>query len=236
VLASVQSAAFLVAFSLVTWVFGIRLGGLDARSLRWRGSPRWFLGGLALGAGPAAAAMALAVPAAGAGWQLDGGTVAAWLATLPPLLAVLAPAALAEELIFRGAPMVHLAAAFGRPAAIVGLAALFGLLHARNPGATPLALGNVALAGVFLGAAFYLPGGLMTAFGAHLGWNLTLAALAAPVSGLPFAVPWLDYRTGQPGWLSGGSFGPEGGLLATLALAVATVVAVRLATRDKEQA
>ena len=92
-----------------------------------------------------------------------------------------------------------------------------------QPGITPLAVGNIALAGVFLGIAFYLPGGLWTATGAHLGWNATLAALAAPVSGLPFAMPWLDYRSGGPAWLSGGGFGPEGGLLGTAALVLATV-------------
>ena len=56
---------------------------------------------------------------------------------------------------------------------------------------------------------------MWTAFGAHLGWNATLAALAAPVSGLPFDIPYIDYRMGGPAWLTGGAFGPEGGLLAT---------------------
>ena len=90
-----------------------------------------------------------------------------------------------------------------------------------NPDVTPLGLGNIALAGIFLGLAFYAPGGLWTAFGAHLGWNATLAALDAPVSGLPFDIPLLDYRAGRarPG-SPAGAFGPEGGLLATLALTV----------------
>jgi hypothetical protein len=133
-----------------------------------------------------------------------------------------------EELIFRGVPQVVLGDAFGRGTAIVVLAVIFALMHGLNPGITPLATGNIALAGVFLGASFYLPGGLWTATGVHLGWNATLAALAAPVSGLPFAMPWLDYRAGGPGWLTGGGFGPEGGVLATVALALATVVTVRL--------
>ena len=92
---------------------------------------------------------------------------------------------------------------------------IFALFHGLNPGITPLGLGNIALAGIFLGVAFYAPGGLWTAFGAHLGWNATLAALDAPVSGLPFSIPLIDYRAGDPVWLSGGHFGPEGGLLAT---------------------
>jgi membrane protease YdiL (CAAX protease family) len=48
---------------------------------------------------------------------------------------------------------------------------IFGLAHGLNPEVTPLAIGNVALAGVFLSLAFYAPGGIWTAWGAHLGWN-----------------------------------------------------------------
>jgi CAAX protease family protein len=89
---------------------------------------------------------------------------------------------------------------------------------------TAAAIGNIALAGIFLSLAFYSPGGMWTAFGAHLGWNATLAALAAPVSGLPFDIPAIDYRTGHPVWLTGGAFGPEGGLLATVTLTLTVVL------------
>ena len=113
----------------------------------------------------------------------------------------------------------------GRGRAIVLLSVLFALAHLSNPDVTAAGIGNIALAGIFLSLAFYSPGGMWTAFGAHLGWNATLAALAAPVSGLPFDIPYIDYRMGSPVWLTGGAFGPEGGLLATVTLA-ATVVLV----------
>ena len=94
-------------------------------------------------------------------------------------------------------------------------------LRARPHPATPTsprrASGNIALAGIFLSLAFYTPGGMWTAFGAHLGWNATLAALAAPVSGLPFDIPYIDYRAGRPGLAHRRPFGPEGGLLGTVA-------------------
>jgi CAAX protease family protein len=91
------------------------------------------------------------------------------------------------------------------------------------------------MAGVFLGVAFYLPGGLWTATGAHLGWNLAQTAMAAPVSGLPFSTPWLDYHPGQPAWVSGGSFGPEGGIVATVVLLLTVMIAARFTQRDKER-
>jgi membrane protease YdiL (CAAX protease family) len=137
------------------------------------------------------------------------------------------PAALAEELAFRGVPLVALSNAFGRIPSIVMLGMLFSYAHAGNPGVSQLALLNIAFAGIFLALAFFTPGRLWTSTGAHLGWNLAIAALAAPVSGIPLPMPWLDYAPGSPSWLTGGGFGPEGGVLATLAIAAGAALAGR---------
>ena len=233
-----QGLVLTAAFGLATWAIGLRvmrLGpavlGLPPLTQGIRGLGR----GVLLGAIPAAAAMLLAVPAGGASWRFDGGTVAAWGVVTASTGAALLPAALAEELIFRGLPVAVGALAFGRPAAVLALAVLFAAGHAGNPGIGWLGALNIALAGVLLGVAFFLPGGLWTATGAHLGWNLSLAALAAPVSGLPFPMPGLDYVAGAPQWLTGGGFGPEGGLLATLTLSGTILVATRTLTHTKER-
>jgi membrane protease YdiL (CAAX protease family) len=228
--ALVQGAALLLAFGAATWVVGIRALHLDATDLRWRTRLGWARGlaaGLAFGILPAAVAMTLGVFTAGAGWIHDGGSLTQWLDQVGKTVLILAPAALAEELMFRGLPLVVLARALGRGRAILLLSVLFALAHVRNPDVTVAGIGNIALAGIFLSLAFYSPGGMWTAFGAHLGWNATLAALAAPVSGLPFDIPYIDYRTGSPSWLTGGAFGPEGGLLATATLAATVVLAAR---------
>lgn len=232
--AALQSAVMLPVFVLVTWLVGVRVARLGPDQLRWRGGTADLMRGLLIGAAPAAVIMLAAVPLAGAGWVRDGGTVPAWLGGVGQLTVLFTPAALLEELIFRGVPLVLLAMTVGRPLALVVTAVLFGLLHATNPDVTPLALGNVALAGLFLGLVFYHRGGLWTATGAHLGWNLTHAALAAPVSGLPFTLPGIDFHPGQPAWLSGGAFGPEGGVLATLVLALAVVMAARFLEPGEE--
>jgi membrane protease YdiL (CAAX protease family) len=226
--ALIQGLALLVAFGAATWLVGVKAFGLGAADLRWRTRLRWAKGlgaGLVLGILPAAVAMTMGVFTAGAEWIHDGGSMGQWVAQVGKTVLILAPAALAEELMFRGVPLVVTARALGRTPAILLLSILFALAHVRNPDVSAAALGNIALAGIFLSLAFYTPGGMWTAVGAHLGWNATLAALAAPVSGLPFDIPYIDYHSGGPGWLTGGAFGPEGGLLATVVLG-ATVVLV----------
>ncbi|MBA3497601.1 MAG: CPBP family intramembrane metalloprotease [Gemmatimonadales bacterium] len=225
--ALVQGAVLLLAFGAATWVVGIRALRLDAVDLRWRTPLARAKGlgvGIALGVLPAAVAMAMGVFTAGAEWTRDGGSLAQWLSQAGRTALILAPAALSEELMFRGLPLVVAAGVLGRGRAIVLLSVLFALAHILNPDVTAGGIGNIALAGIFLSLGFYSPGGMWTAFGAHLGWNATLAALAAPVSGLPFDIPYIDYQTGSPTWLTGGAFGPEGGLLATVTLAAAVAL------------
>ena len=146
------------------------------------------------------------------------------------LALLLLPAAFAEELVFRGVGYIALSKVFGRLGPAIVLSVLFGAAHLGNPHVTPLAVANVALAGIFLSAALWLPGGIWAATGVHLGWNITLAALGAPVSGLDFTLPMLDYSMGGPGWLTGGAFGPEGGVIATLIVTTAAVLLFRRTT------
>jgi membrane protease YdiL (CAAX protease family) len=223
-----QGLTSLLAFGAATWLVGWVALRLGAGELRWRSRLGWVRGfgaGLVFGILPAAIVMTLGLFTAGAGWVRDGGSLGGWTAQVGKTILLLAPAALSEELMFRGLPMVIVAGVFGRGRTILLLSILFAMAHVTNPGVTISGLGNIALAGILLSLAFYSPGGMWTAFGAHLGWNSTLAALGAPVSGLPFDIPFIDYTMGSPTWLTGGRFGPEGGLLGTLVLAGAVVLA-----------
>ena len=226
----------LLGFGFATWVIGFRALRLRRWDLRWappRLGLRGFGIGLTIGAASAGLAMLGAVVLAHSHWSPDQGGLKDYITQVVKTFVVLAPAALSEEIMFRGVPLIVMAAALGRGTALVLIAGLvFALFHVLNPGATALGLGNIALAGIFLGVAFYAPGGLWTAFGAHLGWNATLAALDAPVSGLPFNIPLLDYCPGDPAWLSGGRFGPEGGLMATVAITAALLVIMRWARKE----
>ena len=226
-----QAATMLLSTALFTWLIGMRVLGLTLGDLRYTGEHRalgFALGGIA-GALAAGTALVIAVLLGAAEWTRDQGTPLDYLQAAGRTILVLAPAALSEEALFRGVPLLLLARALGRGTAIVLVAVVFALAHLDNPNVTPLAIGNIALAGVFLGLAFYASGGIWMAWGAHLGWNAMLAALDAPVSGIPFRIPFLDYDAGDPAWLTGGQFGPEGGLSSTLALTIAVLVARRWA-------
>lgn len=226
----VQGISVLVAGGLATWLIGRRVLALTGRDLRWTGAGRvlpGFAWGVLAGGLAAGLTLGIAVVAGTAAWTGDEGTLGDYVARATLTVLVLAPAALSEEVVFRGVPLVLLAGAMGRGSAVAVTSIVFALAHLANPHPSTLALGNIALAGIFLALCFYAPGGIWTAWGAHLGWNGLLAALDTPVSGLPFDIPFLDYQAGTPSWLTGGAFGPEGGLAATLALALAIPLAAR---------
>jgi membrane protease YdiL (CAAX protease family) len=227
---TLQTIALMAGFLATTAVIaGLGLKW-DLSDLRWTksgASPGSIGLALLLGVAPAVLVLGVAVPVGGAGWSLDGETFGAWAMAIGGLGLSLLPAAFIEEVMFRGVAFVALARAFGPWRAAIGLSVLFAAAHLANPNVTWLGVANIALAGIFLSGVFYLGGGIWSATAAHLGWNLTLAALGAPVSGLGFTLPMLDYATGEPGWLTGGTFGPEGGVLATMVLGAATVLVAR---------
>jgi membrane protease YdiL (CAAX protease family) len=203
--------------------------GLAPEDLRWKGSgPAWRGPLVAFVVGAVLIGLVMALGAlAGARWTPDQGTMAAYLGRVGFILLMLAPAALAEEVVFRGLPLILLDRTVGRGVAIGLTALLFALAHSPNTGVTTLGIGNICVAGILLGVLLFAPGGIWTATGLHLGWNWALAALDAPVSGTDFKIPFIDYLPGQTTWLTGGQFGPEGGLMASAVLALATVVAAK---------
>jgi membrane protease YdiL (CAAX protease family) len=154
-----------------------------------------------------------------------------WLGTALLLLCIMAPAALWEELAFRG--YLYAVAAEAAPTANRALiarsvsSAVFGLVHLMNPGAGVRTTLIVMLAGWCLSEVRERIG-LPAAFTAHLAWNWVMAAfMHAPVSGFPFATPGYRAVVDGPDWLTGGGWGPEGGVVAAVVLGAAALWAQR---------
>lgn len=129
-----------------------------------------------------------------------------------------------EELAFRGYELKNLAEGFfggrlgARGAIVLAFlcsSALFGAGHASNANATFVSTVTVVLAGVLIALPYLLTGELAIPIGLHLAWNLFQGPVFGfPVSGnLPSTHLYSIEVTGPAAW-TGGSFGPEAGLMA----------------------
>lgn len=129
-----------------------------------------------------------------------------------------------EELVFRGYPFQRLVDSVGPPAAVAAFSALFGLAHLANPSPTWVSTLNTMLIGVPLAVAYLRTRSLWMPIGMHFAWNfLEGYVLGLPVSGLAFPAAVAQAESHGAAWLTGGTYGPEGGLLTTQVIVAATV-------------
>lgn len=191
------------------WSF-VGLGGENAK-------PRTLLGGVALGAAPIAIASLILLAV---GYMVvQESAPGSWLATAIKVLMILLPAAFYEELLMRGYAFATLREWLGPVAAISFTSVAFGLLHAANPGTSYTPLVVVTLAGVYLAIVLLATRSLWAAWLAHATWNFVQAGiLHVPVSGLPMARPNYEIVETGPDWVTGGEWGPEGGVVAAAAI------------------
>jgi membrane protease YdiL (CAAX protease family) len=181
-------------------------------------------------------ALAIGIPSlllAAAGWmrfQPDG--PGSSLAEALRALVVLAPLAFGEELMLRGYILTVLRKSLDWRVAVALTSIVFGLLHLANPDPSVLSIGVVVLAGVLLGTVVVVTGSLYAATALHLAWNWMMAGvLHTSVSGLGTATPDYQLVDAGPDWLTGGTWGPEGGIGAVFGMSV--VLAFLYVRRDR---
>jgi membrane protease YdiL (CAAX protease family) len=121
-----------------------------------------------------------------------------------------------EEMLFRGYGFQVFMALAGPFAAILPMSVLFALAHAANQNASFLGLTNTFLWGVLLGYGFLRSGDLWLPIGLHFGWNLTLPLFGVNLSGFTMGLTGYAMRWKAGDVWSGGSYGPEAGLLTTM--------------------
>jgi uncharacterized protein len=139
-------------------------------------------------------------------------------------IATFLPYAFFEEVVMRGYVFTVIRDAFGWRAALIVTSAVFGLLHMANPNVDAESVLLVILAGFFLGAILLATKSLYAVGMAHFGWNWTMGGLLhTNVSGVGF--PTADFRVvdNGPDWLTGGAWGPEGGMAAGIGMIVAFI-------------
>jgi uncharacterized protein len=185
--------------------------------------------GTAIGAALIAGIAAVLAISGAMRWASDGGGVVEYVGMMLGSLVFFAIAAAWEEALFRGYAFQVLVEGIGVWPAVILSSALFAWAHGQNPDVTVLALVNIFLAGVLLAFTYLRTRSLWFATAVHLGWNWTLAFwLDLPVSGLTkFDTPFYSGVEGGPAWWTGGAFGPEAGVAATLVLVGGTLWVIR---------
>jgi membrane protease YdiL (CAAX protease family) len=205
-----------------------RLEGRAVDELAPSRAPAGLLLGLAIGI--VLACTAIGVITLLGGYRIDGwGSVEGALTIVGTMMTV----AVAEEVLFRGVVFRLLEGRFGTVVALAVSAALFGLIHLVNPGATLWGAIAVAIeAGLMLGAAFVATGSLWLPIGAHLAWNaMTVAVFGTTGSGAEAHDALVRSTTSGAAWLTGGSFGPEASVVSIVVCSVATAVLLTIARR-----
>jgi membrane protease YdiL (CAAX protease family) len=174
--------------------------------------------GILIGAG--SVALMLSAPLlAGTGHLVPraGASSASWQ-SLAFYIVILLFGAAGEEILFRGYAFQLLIQKIGPWATVLPISVLFGFAHTGNPNATTLAIANTIIWGIFLGYAFLRSHDLWLPIGLHYGWNAVLPLFGVNLSGLTIEVTRYSYQWDLGPLWSGGSYGPEGGVLTTIFL------------------
>ena len=152
-----------------------------------------------------------------------------------------------EELIFRGLVLRNFVEGLTgvgsmgeRTSTLVALllsAFLFGAVHLGNPNSGVASTVGIFVIGIFFGFGYLASGRLAIPIGLHMAWNFFQGVIYGfPVSGEK--EPASVFLTRQSGGelFTGGSFGPEAGLISILAAVLGIVALVAYMRRPSQQA
>jgi len=217
----------LLAAALGAGYFCVRyLEGLPWRSLGLTFHAGW-LRDLVFGCVIGFASLVVAVAIASKGLSFSLGDTG-WSSIIRSMIGsgvLLFVAALAEEAMFRGYGLQTLSRAKLAWVGVLLTSVPFGLVHLTNPNVVPgVTFANTALAGIWLAAAYLRTRSLWLPLGVHWAWNWALGwFFGLPISGLNLVSnPLLQSLDTGPKWLTGGTYGIEGGVACTIALILFT--------------
>jgi membrane protease YdiL (CAAX protease family) len=203
------------------------LEGLPWRSLGLTFHPGWFRD-LVFGFAIGFASLVVAVAIASRGLKFSVGSTG-WSSIIKSMIGsavILFVAALAEEAMFRGYGLQTLSRAKLAWLGVLLTSVPFGLAHLSNPNVVRgVTFANTALAGIWLAAAYLRTRSLWLPLGVHWAWNWALGwFFGLPISGIQLVSnPLLQGQDNGPKWLTGGSYGIEGGVACTIALTLFTI-------------
>ncbi len=131
----------------------------------------------------------------------------------------------AEEVLTRGWLLPVIGARYNPWTGIIGSAVFFSVLHSMNDNISAVAFVNLFLVGIFAALYAIHEGGLWGVCGFHSAWNWTQGNLLGfEVSGNQLTGTLINLKEVGPDIVTGGLFGPEGGLAVTVVLLMGCVV------------
>jgi hypothetical protein len=143
-----------------------------------------------------------------------------------PALGISFGAAIVEEILFRGIIFRITEEKLGSYPALAISAIIFGAAHLANRNSSLVAATGIAVqAGVLLGAAYIYSKNLWFPIAIHFAWNFTQGGIfGAVTSGNIVNKSLLTTKIEGPALISGGAFGPEGSIQATLFCLMAAII------------
>ena len=144
------------------------------------------------------------------------------------------PQGASEELMFRGYMIPAFNKRYKRVIAVAVSSVLFSAFHSLNMGYTPLASVNLVLIAVLFALIYLLTGDIWMTSAIHTAWNLTQGSIyGLQVSGTNAGNSIFNtvYSSNCEALITGGTFGPEGGLAVTAVTVVCLVITAILLAR-----
>jgi CAAX protease family protein len=147
-------------------------------------------------------------------------------------LLILAVAALAEEVVFRGYPFQRLIEAMGPTLATILFSIFFAVMHMFNPGANRASFLVTVFCSWLLSVAYLRTRALWVCWGWHFAWNASMCVLfGLPVSGITQFSPVIQSNTVGPVWMTGGDYGPEASAVTAIVILLGIFIVYRSTRR-----
>jgi membrane protease YdiL (CAAX protease family) len=152
--------------------------------------------------------------------------------SINPILFIIPPltmgitSAIIEEVLFRGILFRIPEEKLGSYISLIISAIIFGTIHLSNPNSSLSAgIGLAIQAGLLLGAAYIYSRNLWFPIAIHFAWNFMQSAIfGANVSGNAISKTLVVSNIEGANWFTGGQFGPEGSIQATIFCLIATII------------
>lgn len=147
------------------------------------------------------------------------------------------PQGASEELLFRGYLMPRIEGRYKKAFAVFFSSLMFSVFHSLNMGYTPLASVNLFLIAILFALIYMKTGSIWMTSAMHTFWNLSQGNIyGLQVSGneAKAALIKTTYMSDAKSIVTGGAFGPEGGLAVTLVTSLCIVIVIISLTKSRD--